>query len=109
MAWIRRCYSDWHPKTVLCGYLLILKQHKALLWVTKVQLTPFRLCVIFACDIEAILAIDGVLSPIDVICLGIGPAHTLLVANWAEGVVKYLTLYYVANISFFLTLFRLLS
>ena len=39
---------------------------------------------------EALLSIDGVLSPIDVICLGIGPAHTLLVANWAEGVGKYL-------------------
>ena len=87
----------------------MLKQHKALLWVTKVQLTPFRLCVIFACHIEAILAIDGVLSPVDVVCLGIIMMYTLLMANRAGVVVKYLTLYYVANISFFLTLFRLLS
>ena len=39
---------------------------------------------------KALLLIDGVLPPGDIICLGIELVYTLLVANRAEVVVKYL-------------------
>ena len=39
---------------------------------------------------EALLSIDGVLPPVDVVCLGIGPTYTLLVVNRAEVVVKHM-------------------
>ena len=40
--------------------------------------------------IEALLSIDGVFPLVNVVILGVEPAYTLLVANWAEEVAKYL-------------------
>ena len=39
---------------------------------------------------EALLSIDGVLPPVDVVCLGMRPTYTLLVVNQVGVVVKYL-------------------
>ena len=47
-------------------------------------------CVNFVCRTEALLLIDGVVPPIDIVCLGLEPMYTLLVDNRAEVVVKYL-------------------
>ena len=45
--------------------------------------------VLILCHTEALLSINGVAPPVDAVCLGLGPAYTLLVANRVEVDVKY--------------------